>query len=129
MKVTKLACYFGAVLLVIGVIGFIPALSPVQGEHRHVLGIFEVNTLHNLIHLVSGITALAVSGSAKASILFFKIFAVVYGAVFVIGLLQGDTVLGLMPVNLADNLLHLAITLFAAWAGFGAGKGKAVASA
>ena len=36
-------------------------------------------------------------------------FGIVYGAVAIIGLADGDTVLGLIPVNTADNILHIAL--------------------
>jgi hypothetical protein len=51
--------------------------------------------------------------------LYFQVFGVVYGLVTVVGFLQGDTVLGLIGVNMADNVLHLAIAAVALYAGFG----------
>lgn len=61
------------------------------------------------MHLGSGLILLlaaAARGSAKTVAL---AFAVVYAVVTVIGLVDGDDVLGFMPVNTADNLLHTAI--------------------
>ena len=37
-------------------------------------------------------------------------FALVYGLVAIIGLIDGTDVLGLIPINSADNVLHVAIT-------------------
>jgi hypothetical protein len=44
-------------------------------------------------------------------------FGVIYGFVTVIGLIDGEDVLGLFPVNPADNVLHIVLTVaaFAAW--------------
>ncbi len=115
MSVQKLAKLFGVIVLLVGILGFVPGVT----SNGHLLGIFEVNTLHNIIHLASGILALAASmSSAKASRMFFQVFGVVYGLVTVVGFVQGNTVLGLIGVNLADNLLHLAISAFALYAGF-----------
>jgi hypothetical protein len=36
-------------------------------------------------------------------------FGLVYGLVAVIGLIDGSDVLGLIPINSADNLLHVAL--------------------
>ncbi len=69
----------------------------------------EVNGWHNIVHLASGVVLLlsaAKRGSAKTVAL---AFALVYAAVTVIGFVDGDDVLGIIPVNTADNLLHTAI--------------------
>ena len=71
---------------------------------------FEVNAWHNIVHLVSGVVLLAVfrrGGPAKTVAL---VFGVVYGAVAVIGLIDGAAVLGIIPVNAADNVLHIALS-------------------
>ena len=113
--VQKLAWVFAVVFIVVGIGGFIPGLT-VNG---HLLGIFEVNALHNVIHLLSGIAAaIAAATSAKYARLYFKVFGVVYALVTVIGFVQGDTLLGLIGVNLADNILHLAIAALALFIGF-----------
>lgn len=125
----KAAIVFGVVLVAVGLLGFVPALAPANTEgHRHLLGIFEVNGLHNLIHLLSGAAALLLAKSEEYASTYFKVFGVVYALVMVVGFLQGDTVLGLIPVNMADNLLHLAIAGSALYLGFGV-KPTAPASA
>ena len=107
-----LAKVFGVVFLVIGVLGFVPGIT----SNGHLLGIFEVDTIHNIIHIVSGIAALAMAGSS--AMLFFKGFGVVYLIVTIVGFLQGDTVLNIIGVNMADNLLHLVVSLAALYIGF-----------
>jgi hypothetical protein len=44
-------------------------------------------------------------------------FGAVYLLVTIIGFIQGDNVLGIIPVNSADNFLHVAISLLAIAAG------------
>lgn len=109
----KAAMVFGAVFVLIGLLGFVPALTP----GGNLLGIFEVNTVHNLVHLLSGLAALAASTSARNSRLYFQVFGVVYALVTVLGLIM-DPVLGLIPVNTADNILHLGITAASLYLGF-----------
>ena len=111
-----LAWSFGVVLTLVGVLGFVPGITSSDGM---LLGIFDVDGLHNIIHLVSGLAALAAAWGAWSSRLYFQIFGVVYGLVTVVGFLQGDSVLGLIVVNTADNLLHLLIAAVALYAGFG----------
>lgn len=71
---------------------------------------FEVNAWHNVVHLVSGLVLLAAfrrRGPAKTVAL---AFGVVYGVVALIGLIDGSDVLGIIPVNGADNVLHIALS-------------------
>ena len=114
--VQKLAWVFGIVFAAIGVLGFVPGVTSADG---HLLGIFEVDALHNVIHLVTGLVFLAVAWKyneyAKIS---FKVFGVVYGLVTVLGFISGGSVLGLISVNLADNVLHLLVAAVALYAGF-----------
>lgn len=114
----KIAKLFGIIFIAIGILGFVPGIT----SNGHLLGIFEVNTLHNIIHLLSGIIALMMAGSAMKAKTFFKFFGVIYGLITILGFLQGNTVLGLIGVNVADNLLHLAITIIALILGFGGSK-------
>jgi hypothetical protein len=102
---------FGVIFLLIGVLGFVPGVT----DDGHLLGIFHIDTLHNIIHLASGLVALmAASASAAAARTYFLVFGVIYGLVTVLGFMAGnDDILGLMANNMADNFLHLGITVSA----------------
>jgi hypothetical protein len=113
--IRKLAWIFAIALIAVGILGFIPGIT----SGGNLLGIFAVDTVHNLIHLVSGIAFLiAVKKSASAAKTVFKVFGVIYGLVAVIGLFQGDTVLGLITTNMADHVLHIVIAAVALFVGF-----------
>jgi len=111
----------GAVLVLVGLVGFIvdstfQTGSGIDGDK--LLGIFEINGIHNIVHIASGLLLLAVApkrASARTGVL---AFGVIYGIVTVIGLIDGETVLGLIPVNPADNVLHIALTAAALLAAF-----------
>lgn len=108
---------FGVVLLAVGVLGFVPALTP----DGHLLGIFHVNAVHNVIHVLSGVAALA-AGFAGGSYarLYFQVFGVVYALVTVLGFVYGDNdILGLVASNMADTILHIVIAGSALVLGFG----------
>jgi len=108
---------FGAVLLIVGILGFVPAFTP----DGHLLGIFHVNTFHNLVHVLSGVAALAAGFSGyKYAKLYFQVFGVVYALVAVLGVFYGnDPILGLIAHNYADLYLHIAIAATALTLGFG----------
>ena len=103
----------GAVLLLVGLLGFLADGSFDTGgsiDGDSLIG-FEVNGWHNLVHIASGVLLLAAApkrASAKAVAL---TFGITYGIVALIGLIDGETVLGLIPVNPADNILHIALSL------------------
>ena len=114
MNTQKAAKVFGWIILIVGVISFIPGIVSSTGL---LLGIFAVDPIHNVIHILTGLLALFSAGSFTASKSFFKIFGIVYLIVTLLGLFTG-TVLNLFAVNMADNVLHIVITLFALYYGF-----------
>lgn len=88
-----------------------------------ILGLFEVNTLHNLVHLVSGVVALiAASMSVSASRSYLVIFGIVYAIVTIAGFLNFAPVNDLLMINGADNWLHLLITVVFLVVGFSSNK-------
>jgi hypothetical protein len=101
----------GLALLLAGVLGFLSDASfdtgnAVQGEKF--LG-FEVNAIHNLVHVVSGLLLLAASPKRASARVVALGFGLVYGLVAIIGLIDGEDVLGLIPINGPDNILHVAL--------------------
>ena len=110
---------FGVTLLAVGILGFIADSSfgsggNVQGSD---LIVFEVNGWHNLVHIASGVLGLALCRSAAGGRAFALGFGAVYGLVTLWGFVDGNDVLGLIPVDTADNLLHLAISALGLTAG------------
>ena len=105
---------FGATLLIAGILGFFySAAFGTPGETDALLGIFEVNGWHNVVHILSGVVGLALAGSAAGARSFALGFGVVYLVVTIWGFAVGDggEILGFLPVNTEDNILHLAISL------------------
>jgi hypothetical protein len=114
----------GAALLLAGIFGFIadstfdtgstndPEGGNVGGalQGDSFLG-FEVNGWHNVVHLLSGLLLLASFKRRDTAKTVALAFGVVYGLVAIIGLIDGNDVLGIIPVNPADNILHIALSL------------------
>lgn len=113
----KIGLAFGAVFVLVGLAGFVPALTP-DGK---LLGLFAVNGAHNLVHIATGAIALGIALASPAALaLFFKVFGVVYGLVAILGYFSGDQpILGMIAHNMADMWLHVAIAAVSLWLGFG----------
>ena len=117
---------FGATLLLIGIVGFFVESSfetgnALQGDE---LIVFEVNGWHNLVHIASGLLGLALWRGRDSARLFALGFGAVYAVVTVWGFADGSDILGLIPVNTADNLLHLAIAAAGIFAGLESTEGR-----
>jgi hypothetical protein len=117
MSLKRIAVIFGVIFVVAGVLGWVPPLNP-GGK---LLGIFDVNGAHNLVHLATGIIAIIVGvTSDKASKTFFQIFGVIYALVAVLGFFIGDQpLLGIVSNNTADTWLHVVIAVVTLYLGFG----------
>jgi hypothetical protein len=112
----KAALWFGIVFLAIGVLGFVPGIT----SDGKLLGIFEVNAFHNIVHLLSGAAALACYYAGdRASRMYFQIFGPVYGLVALAGIFTGDgDILGILANNWPDVVLHLLIAGAAIYLGY-----------
>lgn len=117
--IKKIALAFGSIFLLLGVLGFAPALTPIIDGMPHLFGLFMVDVLHNLIHVASGAAGLLAASSERYSRWYLQIMGLVYAGVALAGFLQGTTVLGLFEVNTADNLLHTALVVALLGAGLG----------
>ncbi|WP_068467575.1 DUF4383 domain-containing protein [Candidatus Protochlamydia phocaeensis] len=111
------AIVFGVIMLIIGLLGFVPQVNP----NGMLLGLFHVNLLHNLIHLATGLAALLCGLTSEyASRIFFQIFGIVYGLVALLGYYYLDhPIFGILANNLADAILHTLIAAFSLYLGFG----------
>lgn len=118
------AMVIGVVFLVFGVAGFIPGITSDFGDlnwagHRSgalLLGVFAVSILHNVVHLAFGVAGLVFARSAATA----KSYLLWGGAGYALLWLYGLAVdhhgpLNFVPVNAADNWLHLglAVTMIA----------------
>jgi hypothetical protein len=112
------ALTFGATLVLAGIVGFFYDGSFSTGasaahDHGALIGVFDVNGWHNVVHIVSGAIGLALADSWVGARLYALGFGLIYLLVAAIGFALGDghAVFGLIPVNDADNVLHLAIAV------------------
>lgn len=116
--VQKVALVFGIVFAVVGIAGFIPGLTTnletlVFAGHESgalLLGVFQVSILHNLVHLLYGIVGLAAATSFAFSKNYLIWGGAVYALLFLYGLfITGDHPANFVPLNTADNWLHIVL--------------------
>jgi hypothetical protein len=114
------ALVVGAVLVVVGVIGFFyeSAFTSDESTRDAVFGILDVNGWHNVVHIVTGLVAIALAYVYPRG--FALGFGVVYLIVAIWGFIvgDGDSILSIVPVNTEDNVLHaiFAVAGFAVYA-------------
>ena len=119
----------GTVLVLVGIVGFLvePSFAVGDSAERGTLILFDINGWHNVVHLLSGIVGLAMVGTAAKARLFAIGYGVVYVLVTILGFAVGDggLLLSIIPINTADNLLHLAIAASGIAVGLASPAGRA----
>ncbi len=114
----------GAALVIGGILGlfysagFDTGANAVSRDSEELLGILAVNGWHNLLHIGLGVLALFAAGSGTAARTYCLAVGLAYLVLALWGFADGDgVVLGLLPLNDADNLLHLVLGLTGVAAG------------
>lgn len=129
MSTRTFALVWGILFLVIAASGLIPGLLQppnasdpdlaVDAMHGRALGLFPVNILHDLVHVIFGLWGLAASRSLDGAKTYVRVTAVVYALFVVMGLLPAlNTTFGLVPLHGNDVWLHLLLAVPAAYFGF-----------
>ncbi|PYI43439.1 MAG: DUF4383 domain-containing protein [Verrucomicrobia bacterium] len=118
------AILVGLIFLLIGIVGFVPAITSANGM---LLGIFHVNTAHNIVHLASGIVFLlcGMAGTGPSQT-FFRIFGIILGVVGLLGFFYGDNaLLGIVANNTAGTWLYVVLAVVMLFFGFAPSGSKA----
>jgi hypothetical protein len=110
----------GLAFLLVGVLGFIPGITTnydmlsFAGHHAdaRLLGVFEVSVLHNIVHLAFGVVGLALAATFNGARGFLLGSGVVYLMLWLYGLVvDHDSAANFIPLNTADNWLHLGLAV------------------
>jgi Domain of unknown function (DUF4383) len=123
-----LALTLGIILTLVGIIGFFTPTENSTGV-RAIFGIFDVDGVHNVIHLLSGLVGIAAAFTGYSRV-FNRIFGVIYTVLGLLGLIpalyfpagsyghDNGLFLGIMHINAGDHVLHLVVGLAALAVGF-----------
>ena len=114
MNTKMVANGLGVILIIAGIIGFIP--NPIAYSSG---ALFTVNAAHNVVHIVSGLFLLAGAFTGLGSAMALRILGTVYVIVAVLGFVGGDMILGFISNNSGDNWLHVVLAIVLLVAGFG----------
>jgi hypothetical protein len=118
--VKRIATLFGVVFLLVGILGFTVEGGMNMGDAANapkLLGLFPVNVLHNLVHVLFGIWGLAAARSVAGARLYCKAGGVIYLVLALLGLIV-PTTFGLIPIGGNDIWLHALLGLVLAGVGF-----------
>lgn len=127
MNIRTFSLAMGIIYLVVGIMGFIPAIisappadaPAMQAPYGYLLGMFPINTLHNIVHLAIGVWGVLAYKVPDDARLYTRTLAVLYAALGVFGLIPAmNTLFGLVPLFGHDVWLHLLTAAAAAYFGF-----------
>ena len=119
MTARTAALAIGIIFIVVGLLGFID--NPIVGSSEKAM--FHADTVHNMVHIISGLLFVLVAMAAPASASTVMIlFGIVYLLIGILGITSvGENgmakLLGFLHVNAADNYLHIALGIVIALAG------------
>jgi hypothetical protein len=117
--VRRVAMVFGVVFLLVGILGLVMpgGMSMGTASPGMILGMFPVNLLHNVVHILFGVWGLVAARSFAGAKLYTQAGGVIYVVLAICGWLIPDT-FGLLPNGGADIWLHLALGLVLSYFGF-----------
>ena len=116
--VQRAALGVGVVFLLVGILGFIPGVTTDYGSmsfashmsEAKLLGLFQVSILHNIVHLLFGVAGLVLARTVGGARRYLVVGGVIYLVLFLYGLVVGqDSTANFVPVNTADDILHLLL--------------------
>ena len=109
----------GLAFLLVGIAGFIPGLTSNYDELEfagpqsgaELFGVFQVSILHNIVHLLFAVGLLAAARVAWSRAYLLGGGIGYLGVVLYGMLVDHDSDANFLPINDADNLLHLGLAL------------------
>lgn len=106
------------ILLLLGVLGFVPGITTNYAELRfagpdseaQLFGLFQVSFLHNILLLGSGLAGLLLARRVGGARVFLTVGGALTLALWIYGLvIDRSSSANVIPVNDADNWLHLGL--------------------
>ena len=107
--VRRVAMVFGIVFLLVGILGLVSpgGMSMGVASPGMILGLFPVNLLHNIVHLLFGVAGLALGRTIEGARTFLAGGGLIYLVLFVYGAILG-TVYGVYSSGPDDTSIGAA---------------------
>lgn len=131
MLTRRFALIMGVLFLIVGILGFIPGITQMHGDdprlsvegpgHGYLLGIFHVNVLHNIVHILFGAWGIFAAATFYAARGYARVVAVSYAVLAILGMIpvaNAWNTFGLIPIHGNDVWLHAIIAATASYFGF-----------
>jgi len=121
----------GAAFLLVGILGFIPGITTNFDDiafagtdsRAELFGIFQVSVLHNIVHLLFGVVGLWAARTWVTARGYLLASGAVYLVLFIYGMVvDRDADANFVPVNTADDWLHLGLAIAMIAVGLLAGR-------
>jgi hypothetical protein len=116
--IQSVAMLMGVLFVVVGILGFIPGITTSYDELKfaghnsdaQLFGIFDTSILHSIVHMLFGIAGIALARTIDGARTYLTGGGLIYLVLFAYGAIwHGETGTNWIPVNWADNILHLAL--------------------
>jgi hypothetical protein len=126
--VRRVAMVFGVVFLLVGIVGLVSPGGMSMATTGMMLGMFPINVLHNVVHILFGVWGLLAARSFAGAKVYCTVGGIVYIVLAICGFFIPDT-FGFIPIGGTDIWLHAVLGLVLAGVGFTAKDMPAAAMA
>ena len=118
--VQNVSMVVGAIFLLLGVLGFIPGVTTnydtlqFAGHESEalLLGLFQVSILHNILHLLFGVAGFVLARTPGLAVGYLMGGGTIYALLWLYGILiDRGSAANFVPLNTADNWLHLGLAI------------------
>ncbi len=117
----------GILFILAGIGGFLPFITthaPHDAPHLHVdtnygylLGLYPINIIHNLVHMVFGVIGIAIYRQYKFARAYAQVLAISLAVLTIVGIVA-PTGFGYIPLFGHDIWLHALEAILAGYLGF-----------
>ena len=117
----RVAMIFGVVFILVALLGFITkggtSMAAEMDTAPKLLGLFPVNLLHNLVHLLFGVWGVLAARTWPAAKTYCQVGGAIYIVLTILGFIA-PTTFGLIPIGGNDIWLHAVLGIALAAVGF-----------
>ena len=124
MPKARVVQVLSVVFILVGLLGLVT--TPPNMAGGMLIGLFPVNILHNLVHLLLGIWGLVAARTAAGAVGYARIVGILYLVLAVLAIISPRT-FGLIPIGGHDIWLHTVLGIVLCFVGFAGSKAEATA--